>query len=249
MSISALTALPADQAGTRRALQRVAVHVVARARHAAVGRFGLRPTAGGFGTPTFGSDHEVVRVSGGLLVVESAGAGGSSHRSRRLSGSTLAELASFAGVTFDPSFSVGEDTPDLGDPDAALAVDDMVATVIAGWFAFGQHVLDEVLAGVQPLDATATPSALQLWPEHFDLGTDALVGSGRVNLGASPGDAAHATPYLYLGPWDGRRPGPAEHWNAPFGAVLSQEALAAVPDPVEAAVRWFGRGLDALRAA
>ena len=36
---------------TRDELQRIATHVLARARFAATGRFGLRATPGGFGTP------------------------------------------------------------------------------------------------------------------------------------------------------------------------------------------------------
>jgi hypothetical protein len=58
----------ATTAETRVALQQVAVHVLARRRHAMTGRFGLRPTPGGLGTPLFG-EGEVVRISGDVLVV------------------------------------------------------------------------------------------------------------------------------------------------------------------------------------
>src|SRR5438093_1388828 len=40
---------------TRGALQRVATHVLARARFLSTGKFGLRATPGGFGTPAFGA--------------------------------------------------------------------------------------------------------------------------------------------------------------------------------------------------
>ncbi len=61
-------ALPPTYAATRNALQRVAVHVLARRRHAVTGRFGLRATPGGFGTPAFGPDEEVLRIAGDRLV-------------------------------------------------------------------------------------------------------------------------------------------------------------------------------------
>ena len=59
----------------RHALHQVAVHVIARARQQATGRFSLRITPGGFGTPEFGPDSKRVRVAGGSLVVEVDAAG------------------------------------------------------------------------------------------------------------------------------------------------------------------------------
>ena len=46
----------------------------------------------------------------------------------------------------------------------------------------------------------------------------------RANYGGSPGDADHAEPYLYIGPWsmDGRD---GEFWTEAFGASLSYAAL------------------------
>ncbi len=41
---------------------------------------------------------------------------------------------------------------------------------------------------------------MQLWPEHFDVGTTLDLGDG-VNLGFSPGDAFSEDPYVYVGPW------------------------------------------------
>src|SRR5258705_8950589 len=58
---------------TRIALHRIATHVAARARFAATGKFGLRATPGGFGTPAFGADVEVIRVAGTQLVRERGG--------------------------------------------------------------------------------------------------------------------------------------------------------------------------------
>jgi hypothetical protein len=50
-------------AHTREQLKLVAVHVVARARQQVTGRYSLRVTPGGFGTPEFGADLRRVRVS------------------------------------------------------------------------------------------------------------------------------------------------------------------------------------------
>ena len=63
-AMTSLGPLPATFAATRDDLQRVAVHIVARARQQATGRFGLRVTAGGFGTPEFGPDLTRVRCVG-----------------------------------------------------------------------------------------------------------------------------------------------------------------------------------------
>ncbi len=66
-------------------------------------------------------------------------------------------------------------------------------------------------------------STVQLWPEHFDVGTTLDLGDG-VNLGFSPGDAFSEDPYVYVGPWGAVRPGDDGYWNVPFGAVLSRGA-------------------------
>jgi len=236
-------ALPSEYAASRTELHRVATHVVARARHGATGRFGLRPTAGGFGTTAYGPENEVVRVSGDLLVVDRAGPAGSSTRAMRITGATLHELAAFVGIEIDSGFSVGDDTPEIGDPNVALRVDPAAGVAAGAWLALTMRAIDEVFAGLGP---QAAPSSLQLWPEHFDLGGDALVGSGRVNLGGSLGDASHQSPYLYVGPWDDRRPGDSAIWNAPFGARAGHDEITGAIDPVAAAVEWFTRATSAL---
>src|SRR5262245_39683695 len=104
---------------TRLGLQRVATHVMARARHRATGKFGLRATPGGFGTPAFGPDIEVLRVDGPLLVRETAG----NATAIALDGATLAALADFATVDLKDPFDVGRDTPALGDVDAPITID------------------------------------------------------------------------------------------------------------------------------
>src|SRR5579863_256849 len=74
---------------TRVELHRVAAHILARRRHDVSGRFGLRPSPGGFATPAFGEGPEVVRVANGTLVREAAG--GASYLP--LAGASLRRLA------------------------------------------------------------------------------------------------------------------------------------------------------------
>jgi hypothetical protein len=250
--------LPDSLPATREALQRVAVHVLARRRHDRTGRFGLRPSPGGLATPAFvggegdggGEGLEVVRTCGRHLIVES----GADTRTAELS--TLGEAAALADVELTgdsaDAFSVGSDTPPVGDPDKPLGIDDEAAQAIAQWFAFGSSSIDEVVATTPWVTASTTR---QIWPEHFDLGgavtlTGAGDGEGDVqaNVGASPGDGVEPLPYLYVGPWTGDRPGDTDYWNAPFGAVLRAEDVVGLP-PSEAhaaAVAFLRRGLDLL---
>ena len=94
-----------------------------------------------------------------------------------------------------------------------------------GWFAFGAGVLAQVAAGAAPDD---DPSEVQLWPEHFDLACSVGPDGGRANVGASPGDADHDAPYLYVGPWE---PRPGGLWNEPWGASLGYQAIRAGRGP------------------
>jgi hypothetical protein len=225
---------------TRDALHRVATHVLARARFAATGRFGLRATPGGFGTPAFGDGVEVLRVGGEVLVRERDGRASATT----LDGATLAGLAAFAGADLRVPFDAGRDTPPLGDPDEPLAIDADVAAELADWWHLGWRALDAAIA-----DAV-DPMAIQLWPEHFDAGTSVAVGPGerdRCNLGASPGDRDSDEPYLYVGPWNDDRPGDPSYWNARFGAVVHRSALMATSDPYAAGVSFLRHGLELLR--
>ncbi|MEY2454121.1 MAG: hypothetical protein QOD92_3695 [Acidimicrobiaceae bacterium] len=225
---------------TRDALQRVATHVLARARFAATGRFGLRATPGGFGTPAFGEGVEVLRVTEALLVRERDG-----HASATpLNGATLAGLAAFAGADLSTPFRAGDDSPALGNADEPLAIDANAASELADWWHLGWRMMDT--AGADATDAMA----IQLWPEHFDAGTSVAVGAGendRCNLGASPGDSYSDEPYLYVGPWTDDRPGDASYWNAPFGAVVRRSEVLAALDPYAAGVSFLRRGLELLR--
>jgi hypothetical protein len=224
---------------TRDALQRVATHVVARARFAATGKFGLRATPGGFGTPAFGASVEVLRVAGALLVRERDGQASMTS----LNGATLADLAAFAGVDLGAPFSAGSDTAPVGNADEPITIDPDDARILADWWHLGWRAIDAAIA------TALDPKAIQLWPEHFDAGTSVAIGTDdgdRCNLGASPGDAYSDEPYLYVGPWGDARPGDPSYWNAPFGAVLRRSDVLAAPDPHEAAVAFLQRGLDVL---
>ena len=234
--------LPESFASTRASLQRVAVHIVARARDQATGRFGLRSTVGGFGTPEFGEDSLRVRVSGALLIKESGAKGGTSMAAMSIDGASLADLSHHAGVDLDAALDVGHDTPELGDTSEVLVVDGTAASALAGWYAAVSEALDRVAA---ELPADSSPTLVQLWPEHFDVALDAAATpERRANLGGSPGDGFHDEPYAYVGPWTDDRPGDQSFWNAPFGAVLGYGAVAAASDPVAALTAFF---LDGMR--
>lgn len=241
----ALGELPATFGATRDTLQRVGTHILARRRYAVSGKFGLRATPGGFGTPAFGREYETVRIAGTHLVRERTGASARTT-TLDLAGATLADAAAATEVDLTEPFEAGHDTPPVGDPSARLEIDTSAAVALGEWFRFGWAVLDATLASLPP---DAEPSVIQLWPEHFDAAFDAAAApERRVNLGAAPGDSFSAQPYLYVGPWDADRPGDASYWNASFGAVLTYDELRASEDPVATGTAFMLRGITLLRS-
>lgn len=240
--MSELAALPDDFATTRAALAQVVTHVMARRRFEVAGRFGMRVAPGSIATPMF--DDEVLRLGPTSLLRERRATDRAETRTIALDGTTLAELASFAGADLGSPFSVGHDTPPLVDPARPLHINARAVAIAITWFAMAAELLDEIIATHPAADA----AAVQLWPEHFDLAVDLLAGPGRVNLGASPGDSYCDEPYLYVGPWDARRPGKPEFWNAPFGAVLRYDEIVATGDPRVAMQDFWRRGLALLAA-
>lgn len=235
-------------ADTRDALRRVATHVVSRAQHAHSSRIGLRAAPGGFGTTEYGPDSERVRVSGGALVHESRPASGATTRAIEIDGAALDDLARFVGVDLSVDFSVGTDTPPLGDVDAPIHLHGPAVRALVGWYDTAAQALDRVVVGTP---SAAQPSLIQLWPEHFDVALDLAFdlpapGERRVNLGGAVGDEFHAPPYLYVGPWTPDRPGDPGYWNAPFGAVIGFDDVMTAADPVEAALGFFRAGLERL---
>jgi len=200
---------------TRRDLHRTAAHVLGRRRYAVSGHFGLRASPGGIATPAFGPEPEILRLTTACLVREV----GNESRGLALAGATLHDLAAFAEADLAAEFSAGAGMPASGPADVPLDLDAKELTELFSWFDLGWRVLDEVMA---ERAGSCIASTIQLWPEHFDVGTSLTFGGDGdgVNLGFSPGDAFSDEAYLYVGPWGAARPGTPSYWNAPFGAVL-----------------------------
>jgi hypothetical protein len=225
---------------TRLALHRVAAYVVSPARrHATGNEIALVVTPGGFGTPAFGND-EAVRVDGARLVRRR----GRAEEATELT--TLRAAGAFAGVEPDVAWARGFDIPAPGDLDAPLDVDAGAARRLADFLALADGALAALRASTAPADQA---SPISLWPEHFDVAIDS--GSEaeglRATYGGSPGDDAHAEPYLYVAPWE-RRLG--RFWNdAAFGgASLAESELRAGDDPLATALAFFERGRRELAA-
>ena len=223
-----LKPLPEGYTETREALRRLAVYVLSPARKAVAGRIGLRPTPGGFGTPPFGED-ESVRVQRDALIRQR----GASSQSAPIT--SLSAAAAFAGVTLSDDPGVGHDIPELGDPDAQLPVSPAAASALGEFYGFSGSVLEDFRAELNASGAEC--SAVQLWPEHFDLGCN-IEG---VNFGCSPGDGYSPEPYIYVGPWNSEGL-EGDFWNAPFGATLDYKVLLDSEDQRGAALEFLRRG-------
>jgi len=124
-------------------------------------------------------------------------------------------------------------------------VDPEAAAALAAWFAFGAGILEELRADS---DAALAPTPPQLWPEHFDIGMelgDEAAGT-RATYGASPGDAEHPEPYLYVATW--ATPPDDPFWNATAfgGAELSYAELIASADRRATAHEFYRSRREAL---
>lgn len=193
---------------TRLSLHAVAEQLLAGPQHRSHGTIRLRVTPGGFGQVA-----GPWRVEGTDLV--------GPDRRVPLAG-TVAEVAAAAGVEAGAPTNYS-DHADLA-ADAPLSVDPAAAAVLADWFARGEAGLRAFAPDVEPV----------LWPEHFDLG----LARDEVNYGISPGDAGHAGPYAYVGPWTPRE-GP--FWNVSFGSLRAADEL---PD-ADAVTAYFAAGRTA----
>lgn len=200
---------------TRAGLHRVAEHILASALYRATGHIGLAPSPGGFRTPPFGTDARFLAVEGTELVV--SGAAGT----KRTPLTTVRAAAEFAGVTPGaPAGVYGPATPlDLDEP---LMIEPDAARLLAEWYGLGAQALSRLAAEI-PGDK---PTALVLWPEHFDVGMTAAA----INYGASPGDDHVADPYVYVGPHGGPPLGDPAFWNAPFGAARTFRQVGTVAE-------------------
>ena len=233
-----LEPLPPAFGATREALHALGEHVLAAARYRVDGHIGLVPSPGGFGTPTFG-DGERVRVEGVELIHERPGS------TRRVPITTLGDAAQFVGIPLGAPTEVYKPATACA-PDISLQVDAEAARALAAWIDFAAGLLHDV----RELYAGQTPTAVQLWPEHFDLSTDFgdRDAGTRANYGASPGDGALSEPYLYIGPWDtSRRTGAFAMY--PFGAALTYEELRGALDARAAGRDFFRDGAALLLGA
>lgn len=222
----AITDLDAYRA-TRTSWHALAERVLAPARHAHTGRIGLRPAPGGITTGPFGDDRSL-SLDAGSIIATAAGTTVSEPIT------TLGAAAALAEV--DLAHPIDVFTPTTpADPDRELALDGDALTALADWFAFAEGLLEHWSAD----RAAETPSAIQLWPEHFDLALDLGAEGHRANYGASPGDAGHERPYLYVGPWN---PDGDPFWNAGTYARLGYDALTTAEDPRAAALAFFRAG-------
>jgi len=231
---------PVNLTDTRLALHRLAAYVIAPARHASNGKFGLRSTLGGFGTPFFGDDRQI-RVVGDRLVDQIAG----TARSTPIT--TLRAAAEFLDVAIDAETAAEHDSPPLGDVDQNLAVDADASAFLGRWFAMAFAALEAVRADPNSTD----PSRPQLWPGHFDPAIEVGDEDHRGSYGASPGDDSIDEPYLYLSAWWPDRIGldtEDARWNAPSfpGAVLRLSDFASTDDPVAIATKFWSDNRDAL---
>jgi len=195
-------------ATARRSLHAVGELVIAGPQHRSHGTIRLRPSAGGFAGVASG-----VAVEDGDVVSDGARIGIDGRSCREIAAAIGVEAGAPAGLYHD---GCGVDV------DATLALDATAAAVLVDWLADGDTALG-AFASVGPV----------LWPEHFDVG----ITLDEVNYGVSLGDAFHATPYAYVGPWRKRE---GAFWNAPFGAFRSARDL---PD-VDAISAFFVEGRE-----
>jgi hypothetical protein len=224
---------------TRLSLHAVAEQVVAAARYGAVGRIGLRATPGGFGTPPYerDGDEEEVRVDGHELVV---------RRGTSTSSAPLTTIAAAAGLIGIEPGAPDVYTPTTDHPvDAPLEIDAVAADALAAWFGEVWDALEELRDQSTPDDSA---SDVTLWPEHFDaaMETGNESAGARGTYGASPGDAHHPEPYLYIELWSNLAEDPFWNDSAFRGASMDYSAVRDSGDAAKAVRDFFARGRELL---
>lgn len=230
---------PDTLGATREALHRLSAYVIAPVRHAATGRFGLRSTPGGHGTPEF--EGRQIRVEGSELVDRIGGA------ERRQQISTLASAAEFLESAVDAETAAEHDSPEVGDVDEPLDVDAASSQYLGAWFEMAFEALRAVSADDESLDA----SEPQLWPGHFDAAIEVGDEEHRASYGASPGDKSIDEPYLYVSAWWPDKIGldtTDVFWNAPnfAGSMLKLSEFPADADPIDVASNFWRESRDKL---
>lgn len=233
---------PSSLVSTRDALHQLAFYAIAPARYKAMGRMGLRPIPNGFGTPVF--DGRMAAVRDDFLVYEENGA-----VATRTIG-TIREAAEFFGVPYEQEwFSDFYDPLPPADPDQPLDVDVGAVRFLAEWFEFGFEVLDQLSRRGSRGDDV---SEAQLWPEHFDAAIEmgAHDKGQRASFGASPGDADHPQPYLYVAAWSDIDRAHT-FWNDTSfnGASLGYADLRAADEPQTRSLEFLLEGYRVLHSA
>lgn len=228
---------------TRVALHRLATYVVAPARYRRTERFGLRAYDGGFATPPFDVDgvERRVAVKGGSLIDMF----GEEIRTTEIT--SLSAAAAFLDDPIDPDTAAEHDSPEVGDTDADLEIDEAASLFYGAWFEMAFHALELVRGDAESVDA----SEPQLWPGHFDPAIEVGDENHRGSYGASPGDAAIDEPYLYLSVWWPDRLGldlDDPVWNATAfpGRELRLSDFPAGENPVEVAAAFWRESRDLL---
>ena len=219
---------PAGVAATVPSLHQLAQHVLAPWRHRAQGRIGLRWTLGGFGTPFVAGDRQL-RIVDGVLVRQGGDA------ADVLAPATLGEAAAWVGGPLGaPAGLYIPDRP--AEPDEAVVLEPGPAAWLGEWFGFATRVLEEVRVG----EPDYPRRRVQLWPEHFDVAVELGDGPARGTFGASPGDADHDGPYLYVAEWQrGRLPAGGRRDPAFAGVSLPLDELLDAPNHLDAAVAFY----------
>lgn len=237
-----LTAAPPTETlvKTRLALHRLAAYVIAPVRHRANGKFGLRWTLAGFGTPFFGQDRQI-RVDGSHLIDQR----GLDVRSTPIT--SLQDAARFLEADIDSETAAEHDSPAVGDLTEQLTIDDAAAEFLGSWFGMAFAALEAIRADGESID----PTRPQLWPGHFDPAIELGSDDTRGSYGASPGDQGSDQPYLYVSLWSPDRlsiePDDA-FWNAPgfTGRILPLADIPAGEDPAVVAADFWRETRDRL---
>jgi hypothetical protein len=228
-----MTLAPAGPAlaTTRDALHRVAEDVLSALRvQETGGEIALTVRSGAVATPDLPRGGWV-GVEDGVLVVVAADGSAQRHPL-----TTLRAAARAVGLRSADAL-----------PDEPLPVDLADAALLGG----GYRLADAALRALRDEAADGDdPSAIRLWPEHFDIAFDqgSEADGRRAGYGFSPGDEQHPAPYAYVGPW-GPPPGPADLWRATgfTGAELGWAELVAAADPQAALLAFWRTRRDALR--
>lgn len=246
-----LPATPLTLTASRLSLHRLAAYVVAPVRHAANGKFGLRWTKGGFGTPFFNDDkspNRQIRVEGTELIDQRGHGDDAEVRVAPIT--TLQAAADFLESSIDTETAAEHDSPDVGDVEAELGIDEASSRFLGEWYGMGFAALELLRAD----EASVDPSRPQLWPGHFDPAIEVGDEDHRASYGASPGDSDGQgngidEPYLYVSIWWPDRVGFDENdpaWNAPSfkGAILRLSDFPDGEDVVDVAHGFYAAARD-----